>query len=155
MALTWNIAGMEKHLGKEGAHKFTTSPFSREDGGTGEQWHPVTEAIVWRLMAVGMSSITLENLEKVYIRVRTYEHLADTAMAFERNGKLCRCPITRQDIINHIGLSTNVSTLTDAQFKQKIYDMAVRAAHLGNDQKSAHDVCQDQLEYVLAKQKAD
>lgn len=153
MALTWNIAGMEKRLGKEAAHKFTTSPFPREDGGKGEQWHPVTDAIVWRLMAVGIASITEENYEKVYFRVRTYEHLTGSAMAYEREGELRRCPLTRQDIINHIGLSTNVSTLTDAKWKEKILKLAEREAHLPLSHPSAHDVCREQAEYVLAKNK--
>jgi hypothetical protein len=154
MALTWNIAGIEKRLGKEEADKLTTSSFPPEYSGQGPQWHPVTQSIVWRLMAVGIASITEENYEKVYFRVRTYEHITGSAMAYERNGELRRCPITRQDIINHIGLITNVSTLTEAKWKEKVLQLAEREAQLPLSHPSAHDVCREQAEWALAEKKA-
>jgi hypothetical protein len=148
MALTWNIAGMEKRLGKEAADNFTTSPFPSEYSGQKAQWHPVTNAIVWRMMTVGMASITEDNFEKVYLRIRMYEHLTKTEMAFERDGKEISVPVTRQDIINHIGLTTNVSTLTDTAWAKKFYSMAQRESALPMSQRSAHDTCLDQIDYA-------
>ena len=154
MALTWNIAGMEKRLGKEAADKFTTSPFPPEYAGQGAQWHPVTNALVWRMMAVGIASITEDNYEKLYLRIRTYEHIEDISMAFERNDEVYKCPITRQDVINHIGLTTNVSTLTDAKWKEKVFKIIERQSALSPLQRSAHDTCLDQIEYVRAREAA-
>jgi hypothetical protein len=147
MSLDWNAEPMKARLGQERWDKVTTSPWICDDGCT--QWHPVTNAIVWHMFNVGIRAITEENAEKLAERIGMIELTGDPSLAFRRDDLLITCPITLEDIKNHIGLSTNVSTLTDAQFAKKFFSRMAEKVRTGAWQmESAHDKIAAQFEYL-------
>ena len=82
------------------------------------QLNPVTQALVFNAMAIGIGEITERNVEEVYIR---------TAMADAVYGAPLRGPaggavhLTLADIRRHIGLTTNVFPAeTAAQFGRRM-----------------------------------
>jgi hypothetical protein len=64
-----------------------------------------TEALVWHSLGTGIGTITEANAPEVYARVRLLEQFSG-AMVW-KDGQ--PCPLTEQDVINHIGLKTNAS----------------------------------------------
>lgn len=79
----------------------------------------VTDALIWLTMALDLGGITPKNVEGFIVRLRMYE-----AVAGPTN-------ITAAQVRSHVGLSTNVSDTTDAQFAKKLSKLmrerAVRA----------------------------
>jgi len=111
MALHWNIGDCENH--KELI--ICTNPSAPEDERT-YRLHTLTDSLIWATMALGISKITLKNYEEFYTRLKFSEDL---------NGQLVRnwdyanekaVPVTVEDIERHIGLSTNASRYSRAEF---------------------------------------
>lgn len=70
------------------------------------QYHPVTERMIWLCMSVSMRSITEKNAEEFFWRVRLLQMINGRGdMSFNDQ----EVYLTLQDIKDHIGLSTNVS----------------------------------------------
>lgn len=68
---------------------------------------PVTNALIWQCLAVGMRGITEDNRMEFYTRVKMYEKLFGPALSY--SDKRGARPFTYADIVEHTGLSTNVS----------------------------------------------
>mgnify|MGYP003124903784 CR=1 FL=1 len=73
---------------------------------------PVTESIVFATMYVDIGAITKSNAEEFYTRYVMF--CRASGMTNKR---------TLSDIENHIGLRTNVSTETKAEFGKKVLDI--------------------------------
>lgn len=78
----------------------------------GKQLTGLTHALIWDTMTVGLGEITEKNLDEWMYRLCIM-------------GRVCprEMKITRQDLVNHIGLRTNASTFTRAAFKKRAMDM--------------------------------
>jgi hypothetical protein len=81
-----------------------------------DQWHPVTEALVWSSIPCGYNRITEKNLNEVWGRVEVWQRLM---------GGLLRGPegdiyMTKEDVRMHIGLSTNASEKTRTAFYETL-----------------------------------
>ena len=74
----------------------------------------ILNALIWSGLIVGISSITEKNYAKYYARLTAYEHLHGTYL-YKGNKPYY---ITIEDVMNWIGLSTNVAPLTAAQFEK-------------------------------------
>jgi hypothetical protein len=100
----------------------------------------VSEAIIFNLMRIGITAITEENWEKVFTRIHMME-LVDKPLLIASNydGEITRIPITPEDIKAHIGLSTNVSTESDAAFKKKIMQILTEKAEFNLKQFKAEE----------------
>lgn len=72
----------------------------------------VTEAIVWRMMSVGMAAIKSDNVMEVYTRSRIFESLFLPTLD----------EITHAEFMQHVGLSTNVKRETTAAWRKRILD---------------------------------
>ena len=72
-----------------------------------------TECLIWATMMVGLSRITASNAKKFYERLHAWE----TARGAFRSD---RQPLDFNDVVRHIGLATNASHETDAQFRKKL-----------------------------------
>lgn len=118
MALTWSVSSIPNH------ERVTTAPF-RRDGKT--QWHPATEALVWLSVHCGFSTITEKNVDDVAERIRIWEHYIGAPMR-SSSGPL---RVSMDDIRDHIGLSTNVTTLNQHQFWAKVRRIMESEARLG------------------------
>lgn len=83
--------------------------------------NPVTKAIVFRTMAVGMGTITFVNMEEFYARNVMFERIFDSSLVFMNDENL---GITPKNVHDHVGLSTNVSHETWAKWRNRIMDRA-------------------------------
>lgn len=93
---------------------------------------PVTQALIFATMAVGMGQITEANAHKFAVRLEVVQRVDGPYMV--RDGK--PSPLTVADVQRHIGLGTNASTLTDAQFRKNLFDGMLRDAEraVGRDE---------------------
>ena len=90
MALNWNIEKIQNY---------------KKLCWNGDNLNPITDTLIWGCMNVGMSEITNKNWKDFYLRINFLENMKGTFLTNE-NGKYY---ITKKDVYNHIGLSTNVS----------------------------------------------
>jgi hypothetical protein len=88
-----------------------------------------THALIFLTMSIGMGAITKKNWTEFYARVRAEEKLHGARRSQKLvDGKWVDCPITAQDVKDHIGLSTNVSRMTEAQWRKSLLERFVREA---------------------------
>jgi hypothetical protein len=73
---------------------------------------PVSEAIIFRTMAVDMGEITEENAEEFYKRCKVFSAIhGEPLVKTDKEGNIVSFDITLEDVRNHIGLTTNVVEL--------------------------------------------
>lgn len=78
---------------------------------------PLTNALIWATMGVGIGEITEENALQFYSRVHLQEKLFGTNL----NGSEGPYWITYEDVRSHIGLKTNVFPMeTDAKWGARV-----------------------------------
>jgi hypothetical protein len=115
MALHYDLTGIEnnKELWEESSKD--------EDGKQLYRLNPLTDMFIWFTMFVGIPEITAKNAEKFFARISFIESLKRPFLAVkdEETGEEATRPITLEDVKRHIGLKTNASTLTKAQFLKK------------------------------------
>lgn len=90
--------------------------------------HPVTNALIWRLMVIGIGRITEDNAVEVYTRSRFYTGLGEHPIVRwdEKTKKHRPDDFTVEEILRHVGLWTNVTTETSARWYKRITDSYVR-----------------------------
>jgi hypothetical protein len=91
---------------------------------------PITNALIWGTMFVDMGAITEENVDEFFARTAVHEKLSGAYLSETNNetGETKPRPITLQDVRDHIGLKTNVSTLTRAKWMKRVLDYAMKDA---------------------------
>ena len=112
MSINWDVKDIENY--KEVTTHVT------DDGK--EEWHPVTQTLVWLSLAIDMGVITKENCMEFYTRCDIYESTMG-AMGSNEDGDI---KISYDEVKSHIGLRTNVSGKTKAQFLKKLFDNKIR-----------------------------
>jgi hypothetical protein len=121
-------------------HQEVTTAYN-EDGS--ERWHPITEALIWHTMAIGIGQITDANVSEFYSRSRLYSKLFGDPIQFynEETEKYETRPFTATEIHNHIGLSTNVSYEAPTKWRNRLwkyeYDRFNYERKLENETKEA------------------
>jgi hypothetical protein len=103
MSLNWSITECEKW----------------EELKSEENW-PITNAIIWLTMGIGMSKITEENYKEFYYRDRLKSAVTMESISQNVNGKITPRPITLEEIKRRIGLSTNATEFTTAEFFKRL-----------------------------------
>jgi hypothetical protein len=93
-------------------------------------WHPVTEAIVFRCMGVGMSGIKNDDdVAEFYARSMWFDLLTQTHPLI-MNGK--HVHLSLEQLHDHIGITTNVGPETRAQWLKRMekydFDSLVKRA---------------------------
>lgn len=114
MSLDFDFQKMIDRLGREEFDRITDHP--TEAG----KWHPVTDALIWSCMIVGLPGINDQTVDTFVRRMAAMQ--AINASLHSQDGPIY---ITEEDIRNHAGLSTNVSKDSDAKFAKKLFDVAV------------------------------
>tara|TARA_Y100000310_G_scaffold183473_1_gene183623 strand:+ start:2438 stop:2920 length:483 start_codon:yes stop_codon:yes gene_type:complete len=129
MALTWDVTKVENY-NENFPSVFRTDPPTEiwnQDGTEVVQtieheerecWHPVTEVLVWSLIGIGMSSITSDNVDEVYTRLEMYGHVYGNEVL--RNSEGVGRGLTYEEVVKHIGMTTNATPLTKVKFKNRI-----------------------------------
>lgn len=84
-----------------------------------ECWNPVTEALVMSFMGIGMRDITNANVNEVYTRLTMYSRVYGGGVLIDGMTKQPR-DFTYEEVVGHIGLTTNVTEMTKVQFKNRL-----------------------------------
>lgn len=105
MALNWNIIKCSNHKSLQ----------------TEDEW-PITNALIWATMSVGIRDITEENIPEFYARLRVWEDIAGPMLwgKDEETGKLVERKIEVDDLRKRIGLHTNASSMTRAEWRKNL-----------------------------------
>lgn len=93
--------------------------------GASVRWSPVTLALVGASFICGLQRITQDSINEWWARISMITKLADGAFSLPFGGSE-PTPLIRQDVANHVGLSTNVTAITTAAF---LRDVAWPAHH--------------------------
>lgn len=91
-----------------------------DEHGPTKRLNPITEALIFATISVGMSEITEKNWKKFADRLTIVQNLDGGYLVRpipEIHGGITAY-ITDEDVKNHIGLATNASNKTDAQFNK-------------------------------------
>ena len=102
------------------------------DVGNGQgKVNPVTDILIYMTMFVGMNEITPKNHKEFFTRTWLWEKVSGCFL-YEADPKddkkSVECPISYEDIVNHIGLSTNASSKTKTIINKNLWQMAKDAA---------------------------
>ena len=113
MALNWDLGDIENFK----------SVCRNEDESLREE----TELLIFYTMNLGMGLITQNNVDKFILRLRMYEVMYGMAKWWNVNGQ--RVNVISDTLIRkHIGLRTNASSISDAQFNKNMLKQLVREA---------------------------
>jgi hypothetical protein len=113
MSLNFDFKEMIDRVGQAEFERFTTSPYPATDG-EGVKWHPVTNSLIWSSMTLQLGSITEGNVKEWAFRLRMLQLVGGDLPEFSDGDY--KVWITEQDIRNHIGMRTNVTTKTREQW---------------------------------------
>jgi hypothetical protein len=77
-----------------------------------QSWHPVADALVWLSLQCGFNEISHKNVDKVIDRIMAYQVVLGAYL-----GQLYIMPV---DIRRFVGMRTNATRLTDAQWHRRL-----------------------------------
>lgn len=118
MSLNWNVEKVSEQV------RLIQDPDSNE-----MVMNPVTNALIWATMEVGIGEITSRNAKEFYIRLHAWElALGSYLKACDEDGNRKDYLLTPTDVVNHIGLSTNVAYENATTFKNKLMRNLLRIA---------------------------
>lgn len=87
------------------------------------EWHPIGNALVWSSMVCGYNKITEANAEKIAQRLMEYQLVSGPLIeyqAFTGPGGERKLYIDLPEVRRYIGLVTNASSMTDAQWNKHL-----------------------------------
>ena len=105
MALNWNLSNCEDHKSLQ----------------TDDEW-PITNALIWATMSVGIRDITEKTIPEFYARLSVWEKIVGPLLygKDEETGKLEERGIEVADLVKRIGLHTNASSMTRAEWRKNL-----------------------------------
>jgi hypothetical protein len=114
MSLNWNLSKI-KNVDDVCWERRT------EDGVEDDYLSIKTDSLIWACMAIELSGITEANAAEFWDRISLWEQVSGP---FRRNAS---GPVyfTKRDIIDHIGISTNVGNKSRSFFLKKLSDVAL------------------------------
>jgi hypothetical protein len=112
MALDFDVSKIKDHK------NLTTDP---EDP---TKWSLPTQAMVWLTMAVGIPEVTRDNAADFLARSRMYERMFGPM----RGNEAGPVYLEAQEVVDHIGLSTNAVPMTKPEFRQAVMARLIQAA---------------------------
>ena len=114
MPLRWNI---------EQVKDYETACWIENDDDTA-RIHPLTDALIQGTMFIGLGSITDKNYQKVYTRYEMARFASEAVYTEfdKKKGYFVGRQITLEEVKAHIGLWTNASRLTDAQYRKRLIE---------------------------------
>ena len=111
MSLTWNIANVKDY----------ENTCYIEDPSEGRRVHPATESLVWYTVACCMTGITADNADELWARIYLYDRVCGPIYTIKGEQAM-----TRDIVLAHVGLTTNVSTVERQEWLRNLWDNAVR-----------------------------
>ena len=89
---------------------------------TQSELNPITYVLVFRTIPIGMREITEDNWYEFYCRMVAFDAIVGGPISEwpeEEPNPIYRS-VTKEEVKQHIGLSTNASTYTDAEFGEAL-----------------------------------
>ncbi len=114
MSLEFDFTAMAERLGQEEYDRITNHPTNDKE------WNPVTNALIWATMYVGLGAITEKNVDTFVKRLLAVQ----AAGALLRGGEK-EVYVTERDVRNHIGMRTNVTDEKAATFNAKLVRICI------------------------------
>ena len=93
-----------------------------DEGNPMGQMTEVLNSLIWTTMSIGMDKITEKNWKDFYTRMKLLG--SDRSLLRRDKDGNFTVPISAQEVKDHIGVSTNASTLTKAEFLKRAYYVA-------------------------------
>lgn len=90
------------------------------DPNDSERWHPVADALIWLSMICGYSSITSKNVDAVTARIMAYQAVTGSYLRYKGESVY----IMPEDVYRFIGMRTNATPKTDAQWLKHLGKLA-------------------------------
>ena len=84
------------------------------------------DALIWASLTIGMDKLTSENIKEWVYRIERCRFENHGLFATEKDGKGAYMEITEADLEPWIGLKTNVSTYTNAEFDRRMREWSGR-----------------------------
>jgi len=84
----------------------------------------VLNSLIWITMSIGMSSITEKNWKDFYTRMKLIG-VDRNLLRIDEDGNYT-IPISAEEVRDHIGLMTNATTMTKAEFLKHAYSCTYR-----------------------------
>jgi hypothetical protein len=106
-------------------NEFCVIPEGERDR-SGEWMNPITKALGFGMMFIGMREITEKNAAEFYARMRAYELISGALLTTPDGDR----PITPKDVSRHIGLSINGLEESDAAFRKKLWRLRMSGASI-------------------------
>ena len=94
-----------------------------------DQWHPVGEALVWMSLVCGYNKITEANAEKIAQRLMEYQMVKGPLLEYgtaEGPTGQRKLYIDLPEVKRYIGLSTNASSMTDAEWRKHLHEHIIK-----------------------------
>ena len=113
MPLVWDVGAV-----KDWQH-VTTAPWTRD--AEEQEWHPVTQSLLWSALSCGWSEITEKNAEEIATRIRIEGELFGPYYSFAGGEP---CIPTLADVRMHIGMRVNATPKTRAQWFRGVWHRA-------------------------------
>jgi hypothetical protein len=121
--------------------------------------HPVTEAVIWNMMAIDMTDITDKNVDEVWFRTALHSLTTDACAVVFNDPEVGyqRVYLTRADIERHIGLYTNVAQISRAKWLARRYGTQTSISMLNtrDASKTAMQLVAEQAERMTARAAAE
>jgi len=83
--------------------------------------HPTLYALTFYTIPIGLPTLTEENVDEWMARLAIYERVFDCLRTKNVDGKCVDAPMTRQDLLDYIGLVTNANKYTRNQFMKNVW----------------------------------
>lgn len=82
-----------------------------------DRMNVVTEGLIWATMSVGLGEIKANNIDEWLLRLSLSDKLFGTQLF---TAKREQRPFTREELEQHIGLTTNATNETRLQFQKRV-----------------------------------
>lgn len=151
MSLNFDLSAVKTRLGDRW-EEVTTSPDTRHLPEDQQKWHPVTDTLIWMALAVDLGKITEDNIDEWCFRVGLINRITGRP---NLSGGLGDYTLTRKDIENHIGMSTNVTTRSRSAWLTRIFkpgSMDSNMVSLADTEAAGDIINRDVAKYIAEKE---
>jgi hypothetical protein len=114
MSLNWDISKIKN------ADDLCWLPAGPGEKDEDRKMNPITNALIWTTMSVGMGAVTEKNHLEFFARCELVSKLSGAPLTKVEGGKRVDINFTLEDIKAHIGISTNVSDETQGKWLTRI-----------------------------------
>jgi len=128
MSLNWNVTDVPDSVVWQTSVE-TEQPgdqWFKSEGGVWTRMNPTTDLLIWKTMSVDLGSIEEANLDEWLFRLKVLQGLNGPDGTVWEDGERAPWNLSMQDLVDHIGLRTNVARKTTLQWVKSIHPMYVK-----------------------------